>query len=114
MRISDWSSDVCSSDLMQQRPAEDASAGGRNRDMENASYIALSRQLSLRRELDVVAHNMANMNTPAYKAERVVFVEYLSQPTPQDRLIAEERRVGKGGISTGKIRWGAANSKKQK
>ena len=54
--------------------------------MENAGYIALSRQLSLRRELDVVANNMANMNTPAYKAERMVFVEYLAQPTQQDKL----------------------------
>src|SRR3546814_18019526 len=53
--------------------------------MENAGYIALSRQLSLRRELDVDANNMANMNTPAYKAERMVFVEYPAQPTQQEK-----------------------------
>jgi len=45
--------------------------------METTTYIALSRQMALRRELDITAHNVANMTTPAYKAERMVFQEYL-------------------------------------
>ncbi len=45
--------------------------------MENAGYIALSRQLALGREMSVIAHNIANMNTPAFKAERVIFREFL-------------------------------------
>ena len=45
--------------------------------METTSYIALSRQMALRRELDITAHNIANMTTPAFKAERMVFREYL-------------------------------------
>ena len=36
--------------------------------METSANIALSRQSALRRELDVVAHNLANMNTTAFKA----------------------------------------------
>jgi len=45
--------------------------------MENASYIALSRQMVLRREMEVIANNMANLNTPAYKGQSMLFVEYL-------------------------------------
>jgi flagellar basal-body rod protein FlgF len=45
--------------------------------MENASYVALSRQATLRREMDLVANNLANMNTTAYKGESMLFVEHL-------------------------------------
>lgn len=45
--------------------------------MENASYVALSRQMALRLDLDAAANNMANVNTPGYKAVRSLFVEYL-------------------------------------
>lgn len=48
--------------------------------MENTTYIALSRQIGLRRSMDVVAHNIANANTPAFKAERLVFQEFLAEP----------------------------------
>ena len=45
--------------------------------MENASLIGLSRQTALRRQLDVIANNLANVNTPGFKAERMMFEEYL-------------------------------------
>ena len=48
--------------------------------MENPIYIALSRQDGLRRQLDVVANNLANMTTPGYKNQRVMFLEYLAKP----------------------------------
>lgn len=48
--------------------------------MESPWLIGLSRQVALKREMDVVAHNVANMNTPAFKAERVLFSEDLVQP----------------------------------
>lgn len=50
------------------------------RPMENPIYIALSRQDTLRRQMDVTAHNVANMNTPGFKQQRVLFVEYLARP----------------------------------
>ena len=46
--------------------------------MENTNYIALSRQAALRRELSLVANNMANLNTPAYQGESMMFVEHLA------------------------------------
>jgi flagellar basal-body rod protein FlgF len=50
--------------------------------MENPIYIALSRQEALRRQLDVVSNNVANMNTPGFKQQRMLFLEYLSKPAP--------------------------------
>lgn len=44
---------------------------------ENTVYIALSRQLALNRQLSVVANNLANMNTTAYKTQRMLFEEFL-------------------------------------
>ncbi|WP_119459787.1 flagellar basal-body rod protein FlgF [Rhodospirillaceae bacterium SYSU D60014] len=54
--------------------------------MENATYIALSRQMVLRREMDIIAHNMANTETPAFKGEDMLFVEYLSRTDDGARL----------------------------
>ncbi len=54
--------------------------------METPIYIALSRQLALRRQLDIVANNIANVSTPAYKAERIVFVEYLAKPARNEKI----------------------------
>lgn len=45
--------------------------------MENTSYVALSRQGALRRQMDVVANNLANMSTHGYKAGSMMFVEHL-------------------------------------
>jgi flagellar basal-body rod protein FlgF len=47
--------------------------------MENAGYIALSQQVALARQLEVIANNMANASTPAYKSESAQFNEYLIQ-----------------------------------
>ena len=38
--------------------------------MENTSLVGLSRQVALRRELDVIANNLANTDTTGFKAER--------------------------------------------
>jgi flagellar basal-body rod protein FlgF len=47
--------------------------------MEAASYVALSSQMALTRQLDVVANNLANASTPAFKGERMIFAEFVSQ-----------------------------------
>jgi len=54
--------------------------------MESPALITLSRQLTLRREMDVVANNIANMNTPSYKGEKMMFVEYLVEPQKDQPL----------------------------
>jgi len=46
--------------------------------MENPSYIALAQARGLQRQMEVVANNLANVSTPGYRAERVMFRELLS------------------------------------
>ena len=48
--------------------------------MDTASYIALSGQTARERELEVIANNMANLSTPGFKAEKMMFQEYLMKP----------------------------------
>lgn len=45
--------------------------------IENTAYIVLSRQTAMRRQMDVIANNIANMNTTAFKTEQVLFEEFL-------------------------------------
>ena len=45
--------------------------------MENAQLIGLSRQSALKRQLDVIANNLANMNTNGFRGQDVLFREYL-------------------------------------
>lgn len=40
--------------------------------MENAGYIAISRQIALRRELDIVANNIANADTTGFHMEALL------------------------------------------
>lgn len=60
--------------------------------MENALLIGLSRQTALQRELDVVANNIANVNTTGFKADGAVFAEFL-QPRANSELSAPDRRM---------------------
>ncbi len=45
--------------------------------MDNNTLIALSRLTTQQRNIDVVAGNIANASTPGYRAERMVFADYL-------------------------------------
>lgn len=40
--------------------------------MDNALYVGLSRQMTLRRELDIVANNIANADTAGFKVESLM------------------------------------------
>ncbi len=75
--------------------------------MDIASSVATSRLVAQQRALDVVADNLANANTPGYKAQRVQFSDWLSRQsggaTPpggnpiaysQDRATWREQQAG--------------------
>ena len=47
--------------------------------MDNAIYVTLSHQMALRRHMDIIANNIANSNTAAYKSEAPLFQEFLIQ-----------------------------------
>jgi flagellar basal-body rod protein FlgF len=61
--------------------------------MENALLIGLSRQTALGRQLDVVANNIANVNTSGYKADSTLFEEFLNTPAHEDNFVGRDRRV---------------------
>ncbi len=56
--------------------------------MENSIYLGLAKQNVLRTNLDIVANNVANMSTPGFRAQNILFEEYLSDPryNRQDEL----------------------------
>ena len=45
--------------------------------MDNTKYVALSRQMGLWKQMDIVSNNMANMNTSGYKQDGAVFSSYI-------------------------------------
>ena len=61
--------------------------------MENALLVGLSRQAVLERQLDVVANNVANVNTTGFKADRSLFEEYLKSGAHEDNFKGSDRSV---------------------
>src|SRR3546814_13503447 len=92
MRISDWSSDVCSSDLRDQ-PGGDVSLG-------TVDEIVVDAEL---------ADRQRDREGPAARVE----IEPLAadQRPDQHRQRSEERRVGKECVSTCRSRWSPYHSK---
>lgn len=69
--------------------------------MENPTYIALSSQMALQRQMDVIANNLANQTTTAFKGEEMLFSQYLITPPGngplafvQDNGTARDTRQG--------------------
>src|SRR6266851_1469006 len=61
--------------------------------MENMLLVGLSRQMTLERQMDVVANNVANVNTNGYKADRSLFSEYLNSGAHEDNFVGRDRAV---------------------
>lgn len=58
--------------------------------MESSLLIALSRQTTLRREMTSVANNIANMNTHAYKGEKMMFVDHMVRSKSDGSIIGDK------------------------
>jgi flagellar basal-body rod protein FlgF len=72
--------------------------------MDNPGYIALSQQMVLRRQMDLIANNLANITTPAFKAESMLFVEQMQPTYRHERLsfvqdLAAYRDVSEGPLT---------------
>jgi flagellar basal-body rod protein FlgF len=61
--------------------------------MENTSLIGLSRQIALHRELDVVANNIANLDTSGFKADGTVFQEFLMPVARANRFQGSDQNL---------------------
>src|SRR3546814_19325503 len=97
MRISDWSSDVCSSDLLTARKL------GENRRVVIASPAYLARHGTPQLPEDLLGHNCLNFNFR--RAEP-------GWPFRRDGR-SEERRVGNECVSKCRSRWSPSHYKKK-
>src|SRR3546814_16096374 len=101
MRISDWSSDVCSSDLIHERVvAELLKTGGVEADYlaldENARIALLRKELATNRPL--------SGRFAEYSEETTSELDIINAAADAHRR-SEERRVGKERVSTCRSRW---------
>jgi len=70
--------------------------------MDNSTYIALSGQTAREHQMEVLANNIANLSTPGFKAEKMMFQEYLTKPTdgsdPSSYVVSQgnARDMGQG------------------
>lgn len=77
--------------------------------MDNPGYVALTRQAGLLREFQVIANNIANAATTGYRAESVVFSEFVrgltgpgagvEAPLSMAAANARQTNLGQGGLS---------------
>jgi flagellar basal-body rod protein FlgF len=61
--------------------------------MENALLVGLSRQMTLERQIDVIANNIANVNTTGYKSDQSLFEEFLTSGAHEDNFVGNDRKV---------------------
>lgn len=52
--------------------------------MDTTTLVTLSRQDAMARSMDVIANNLANLNTTSYKGETVLFEEYVQNVVDED------------------------------
>lgn len=71
--------------------------------METAGYISLGRQTGLMREMQTVANNLANMSTSGYRAERVLYSEYVGDRGPASASFS----LGHGNVRASDFAQGA-------
>ncbi len=58
--------------------------------MESTAIIGLGRQNVLRRQMTVIANNIANMNTHGYKGEKMMFIEHVHRSKGGERLLGDK------------------------
>src|SRR3546814_11165650 len=105
MRISDWSSDVCSSDLLDHRFAQNALV------VADPNHRPHRRHPGERIALDAQRYLVFPDET---KHRRRIALHLLQMRPAQGELTrSEERRVGKECVSTCRSRWSPENYKKK-
>jgi flagellar basal-body rod protein FlgF len=61
--------------------------------MENAQLVGLSRQGTLSRQLDLIANNLANIDTGGYKAQKLVFKEQMMPGAEDNSFLRPDRAI---------------------
>src|SRR3546814_15353127 len=120
MRISDWSSDVCSSDL----PVADRLSAWLGLDAENAEAAGFATVIALTTYVSLIAGELvpkqfalrAPEPIPIFMAAQMVWLSNIAAPLVwlSYNSRAEERRVGKECVGTCRSRWWPYTYKKKK
>src|SRR3546814_18874285 len=119
MRISDWSSDVCSSDLHVQstgRPLRrlPRTRGRRLEDQETHCRTRLVDQHAGDCRLDCAGETSRRSALECRPGVRGPGHDtWRGGPSMKSMTRSDERRVGKEGVSTGRSRWAPYKSKKK-
>lgn len=71
--------------------------------MDSTGYITLSRQSGLQREMHLVANNIANAATTGFRAEGVIFSEYVKQVDRGASLSIGQGNIGKTSFEQGSL-----------
>lgn len=61
--------------------------------MENAQLVGLSRQLTLQRQLDMIANNVANVDTAGFKAQTMLVKEQKLSPAAANEFQRPDRPI---------------------
>jgi flagellar basal-body rod protein FlgF len=61
--------------------------------MENALLVGLSRQMALSHELDVIANNVANVDTNGFKSDNAMFSQFLMPHASDQTFGGSDRRI---------------------
>lgn len=61
--------------------------------MDNALLISLSQQSALKRRMDVIANNMANVGTAGFKSDHMLFEEYVMPVARVEGLTGDAARL---------------------
>lgn len=69
--------------------------------MESAGYVTLTRQSGLMREMEIIAHNIANAATTGFRQQGLVFSEYVQAVEGGDSLSMAAARVKKTSTAQG-------------
>src|SRR3546814_17638727 len=108
MRISDWSSDVCSSDLVRQARGEEVGHGAAPAEAHRAEPAVAA--LDLAQETgggeEVLAH-LVLVELAEQRARRVLVAGVAAEG--DQRVRSEERRVGKECVRECRSRWEPCN-----
>src|SRR3546814_17661577 len=121
MRISDWSSDVCSSDLLQKANPSDSRAAALSQGRHGSRAVRLPIQAPLIPSRTSASGTTQQTEAPpaAMLAPTIAetddlpgFVGLGASEPPYQR--SEERRVGEGCVSTCRSRWSPVHYKKKK
>lgn len=71
--------------------------------MENAGYVTLTRQSGLMREMEIIAHNIANAATTGYRQQGLVFSEFVKAIDGNESLSMAAARIKKTSQSQGTL-----------